>query len=71
MSVNFEQVREIADAYEQGVRTNAEMDGRDLQTEALAAIIGAAKCLAYPADRVEAIVKAALHQAADAKAAQR
>jgi hypothetical protein len=69
--IDFDLVHEVSWAYRDAVKTNAEMSGRDLETEALAAIVGGATWLAYPADRVEAIVKAALHEAADAAGEQR
>jgi hypothetical protein len=65
VSVNFDQVREIAGAYEDAVRANAAGEDRDLQTEALAAIVGAAKCIAYPLDGLDGLIKAAALDAKD------
>ena len=59
-SVTVKQVREIAETYEATVRTNAEFAARDLQTEALAAIVGAAKCIAYPPEGLDGLIKAAV-----------
>ncbi len=60
MSINFEEVREIADAYEAAVRDNAAREGRDLQTEALAAFVGAARAIAYPPEYLDGLIKAAV-----------
>lgn len=60
--MNFDQVRVVAEAYEHAVKTSAELMSRDLQVEALAAIVGAARCLAYPVD-LQAIVNAAVEDA--------
>lgn len=65
MSVNFDEVRTIADAYEAACRTNAEGEGRDLSAEAFAAIIGAARCLAYPPEQIQGLLKAAVEDARD------
>ena len=64
MSVNFDQVREIAAAYESAVRTNAAFHARTLNEEAFAAILGASRCMAYPCD-VPALVKMAVEDARD------
>lgn len=65
MSVNLDRVREIADAYEAACRANADEEGRDLSAEAFAAIIGAARCLAYPPAQVEGLLRAAVEDARD------
>lgn len=63
--MNLDAVRDIADAYEQAVRTNAGMQSRDLAQEALACIAGAARCLAYPEDQLESLIKAAVEDVRD------
>lgn len=65
MSVNFEDVREISKAYENAVQSNAAMRQRNLEAEALAAIMGAARCLSYPSDRLDGLIKAAVQDARD------
>lgn len=60
MTTSIDRLRQTADAYEQAVRTNAASeDGRNLEQEALAAIIGASRCLKYSADTVLDLVREA------------
>ena len=63
--MNFDAVRDVADAYEQAVRTNASFHGRDVSVEAFAAIVGAAAAMHYPADRLEGLIRAAVEDARD------
>ena len=63
--MNFDAVRDVADAYEQAVRTNASFHGRDVSVEAFAAIVGAARAIDYPGDQLEGLLRAAVEDARD------
>jgi hypothetical protein len=63
--MNLDRIREIADAYQAAVQTNAAMEHRDLNEEAWAAILGASKCLSYPEEKRKELVKAALMEGSD------
>ena len=61
--MNLQTLREIANAYEQSVRTCADIWRRDLEMEALAAIQGAARCLSGSSERVTDLVREVVEDA--------
>ena len=63
--MDFDAIRDVADDYEKTVRINAQFHQREVSVEAFAAIVGAARAMPYPPDRLEGLIRAAVEDARD------